>query len=108
MNRVRKTSASGIAAELVLALAGAAALVASATAIASAQSQKEIAVMLPAAGDPYFKLKACGYTEAGKQAGYDVKIYDAGGYGNLEPADFADPGCDSTQGQRHCACAGKF
>jgi ABC-type sugar transport system substrate-binding protein len=50
---------------------------------AAAQSQKEIAVMLPAAGDPYFKLKACGYTEAGKQAGYDVKIYDAGGYGNL-------------------------
>jgi ABC-type sugar transport system substrate-binding protein len=50
---------------------------------ASAQGQKEIAVMLPAAGDPYFKLKACGYTEAGKQAGYDVKIYDAGGYGNL-------------------------
>ena len=39
--------------------------------------------MLPAAGDPYFKLKACGYTGAGKQAGYDVKIYDAGGYGNL-------------------------
>ena len=39
--------------------------------------------MLPAAGDPYFKLKACGYVGAGKQAGYDVKIYDAGGYGNL-------------------------
>lgn len=50
----------------------------------AAQGQKEIAVMLPAAGDPYFKLKACGYTEAGKQAGYDVKIYDAGGYGNLD------------------------
>ncbi len=51
---------------------------------AAAQSQKEIAVMLPAAGDPYFKLKACGYIEAGKKAGYDVKIYDAGGYGNLD------------------------
>lgn len=50
---------------------------------AMAQGRKEIAVMLPAAGDPYFKLKACGYMEAGKQAGYDVKIYDAGGYGNL-------------------------
>ena len=50
---------------------------------AMAQGRKEIAVMLPAAGDPYFKLKACGYMEAGKQAGFDVKIYDAGGYGNL-------------------------
>ena len=83
MNRVKKTIASGIAAELVLTLAGAVALLASATATASAQSRKEIAVMLPAAGDPYFKLKACGYTEAGKQEGYDVKIYDAGGYANL-------------------------
>ena len=51
--------------------------------VSSAVEAKEIAVMLPAAGDPYFKLKACGYTEAGKAAGYDVKIYDAGGYGNL-------------------------
>ena len=67
----------------VLAIAGAAIFVVTSTAVASAQSQKEIAVMLPAAGDPYFKLKACGYTGAGKQAGYDVKIYDAGGYGNL-------------------------
>jgi ABC-type sugar transport system substrate-binding protein len=50
---------------------------------ASAQ-QKEIAVMLPAAGDPYFKLKAAGYIAAGKKLGYDVKIYDAGGYGNLQ------------------------
>lgn len=50
---------------------------------AQAQETKEIAVMLPAAGDPYFKLKSCGYIEAGKAAGYDVKIYDAGGYGNL-------------------------
>jgi ABC-type sugar transport system substrate-binding protein len=50
---------------------------------AMAQTHKEIAVLLPAAGDPYFKLKACGYLEAGRQAGYDVKIYDAGGYGNL-------------------------
>jgi ABC-type sugar transport system substrate-binding protein len=48
------------------------------------QTRKEIAVLLPAAGDPYFKLKACGYLEAGRQAGYDVKIYDAGGYGNLD------------------------
>lgn len=45
---------------------------------------KEVAVMLPAAGDPYFKLKSCGYIEEGKKAGYDVKIYDAGGYGNLD------------------------
>jgi ABC-type sugar transport system substrate-binding protein len=51
---------------------------------AMAQTHKEIAVLLPAAGDPYFKLKACGYLEAGRQAGYDVKIYDAGGYGNLD------------------------
>ena len=40
--------------------------------------------MLPAAGDPYFKLKAAGYVDAGKKLGYDVKIYDAGGYGNLQ------------------------
>ncbi len=46
--------------------------------------QKEIAVMLPAAGDPYFKLKASGYVYEGKKLGYDVKIYDAGGYGNLQ------------------------
>jgi ABC-type sugar transport system substrate-binding protein len=71
------------AARLVLAMSGAAACILTSPATVSAQSQKEIAVMLPAAGDPYFKLKACGYTEAGKQAGYDVKIYDAGGYGNL-------------------------
>jgi ABC-type sugar transport system substrate-binding protein len=57
---------------------------AAALALPAAAQGKEIAVMLPAAGDPYFKLKACGYTEAGKQAGYDVKIYDAGGYGNLD------------------------
>jgi ABC-type sugar transport system substrate-binding protein len=52
-------------------------------ATASAQ-QKEVAVMLPAAGDPYFKLKSAGYVKAGKKLGYDVKIYDAGGYGNLQ------------------------
>ena len=46
--------------------------------------QKEIAVMLPAAGDPYFKLKSGGYVAAGRKLGYDVKIYDAGGYGNLQ------------------------
>ena len=66
-----------------LALAGALSVVAASTLPEAAQG-KEIAVMLPAAGDPYFKLKACGYTEAGKAAGYDVKIYDAGGYGNLD------------------------
>ncbi len=65
------------------ALAGAAAVVLL-SALPAAAEPKEIAVMLPAAGDPYFKLKACGYLEAGKQAGYDVKIYDAGGYGNLD------------------------
>lgn len=51
--------------------------------VANSAEVKEIAVMLPAAGDPYFKLKSCGYTAAGKAAGYDVIIYDAGGYGNL-------------------------
>ena len=40
--------------------------------------------MLPAAGDPYFKLKASGYVDAGKKLGYDVTIYDAGGYGNFK------------------------
>ena len=50
---------------------------------ASAQ-EKEIAVMLPAAGDPYFKMKSYGYIDEGKKLGYDVKIYDAGGYGNLQ------------------------
>lgn len=71
------------AAELALALTAATAFAAASATVASAQDHKEIAVMLPAAGDPYFQLKACGYIEAGKQAGYDVKIYDAGGYGNL-------------------------
>jgi ribose transport system substrate-binding protein len=46
--------------------------------------EKEIAVMLPAAGDPYFKMKSFGYIDEGKKRGYDVKIYDAGGYGNLQ------------------------
>lgn len=49
----------------------------------AAQSKGEIAVMLPAAGDPYFKLKSFGYVDEGKKLGYDVIIYDAGGYGNL-------------------------
>jgi ribose transport system substrate-binding protein len=40
--------------------------------------------MLPAAGDPYFKMKAFGYVDEGKQRGYKVTIYDAGGYGNLQ------------------------
>jgi ribose transport system substrate-binding protein len=53
--------------------------------INSAMAQeKEIAVMLPAAGDPYFKMKAYGYIDEGKKAGYTVNIYDAGGYGNLQ------------------------
>jgi ABC-type sugar transport system substrate-binding protein len=50
---------------------------------AIAQSKGEIAVMLPAAGDPYFKLKSFGYVDEGAKLGYDVNIYDAGGYGNL-------------------------
>lgn len=51
---------------------------------AAAAQDKEIAVMLPAAGDPYFKMKSFGYIDEGKKLGYDVKIYDAGGYGNLQ------------------------
>jgi hypothetical protein len=51
---------------------------------AAIAQQKEIAVMLPAAGDPYFKLKAAGYVDAGKKLGYDVKIYDAGGTGTFK------------------------
>lgn len=83
MSLFRSCVGAKTATQLVLAATGAAAFVMGLTVAASAQGQKEIAVMLPAAGDPYFKLKACGYSEAGKQAGYDVKIYDAGGYGNL-------------------------
>jgi ABC-type sugar transport system substrate-binding protein len=75
---------AAIAERIALVLAGAMSVTVSSTAPAAAQGQKEIAVMLPAAGDPYFKLKSCGYVEAGKEAGYDVKIYDAGGYGNLD------------------------
>lgn len=66
----------------VIGLAAAAAIAGSAS-LAAAQD-KEIAVMLPAAGDPYFKLKSFGYIDEGKKLGYDVKIYDAGGYGNLQ------------------------
>ena len=51
---------------------------------AAAADEKEIAVMLPAAGDPYFKMKSFGYVDEGKKLGYKVKIYDAGGYGNLQ------------------------
>lgn len=51
---------------------------------AAAAEEKEIAVMLPAAGDPYFKMKAFGYIDEGKKLGYKVTIYDAGGYGNLQ------------------------
>ncbi len=84
MQILSRLVASNGAARMVIALAGAGSLAVTSPTCAAAQSQKEIAVLLPAAGDPYFKLKACGYLEAGKQAGYDVKIYDAGGYGNLD------------------------
>lgn len=50
----------------------------------AAADEKEIAVMLPAAGDPYFKMKAFGYVDEGKKRGYKVTVYDAGGYGNLQ------------------------
>lgn len=50
----------------------------------AAADEKEIAVMLPAAGDPYFKMKAYGYVDEGKKRGYKVTVYDAGGYGNLQ------------------------
>ena len=50
----------------------------------AAAQEKEIAVMLPAAGDPYFKMKSFGYIDEGRKRGYAVKIYDAGGYGNLQ------------------------
>lgn len=53
--------------------------------ISGARAQdKEIAVMLPAAGDPYFKMKSFGYIDQGEKSGYKVTIYDAGGYGNLQ------------------------
>lgn len=61
----------------------AAATIAGGLAAAAAQ-EKEIAVMLPAAGDPYFKMKAFGYVDEGKKLGYKVTVYDAGGYGNLQ------------------------
>ena len=50
----------------------------------AAADEKEIAVMLPAAGDPYFKMKAYGYVDEGKKRGYKVTVYDTGGYGNLQ------------------------
>jgi ABC-type sugar transport system substrate-binding protein len=59
------------------------ATIAGGIAVATAQ-EKEIAVMLPAAGDPYFKMKAYGYVDEGKKQGYKVTVYDAGGYGNLQ------------------------
>jgi len=83
MQFLRLVGMNGVV-RLSLTLAVAAALALTLTPPATAQAHKEIAVLLPAAGDPYFKLKACGYLEGGKQAGYDVKIYDAGGYGNLD------------------------
>ncbi len=49
-----------------------------------AAQDKEVVVMLPAAGAPYFKLKTYGYLNEGKKLGYKVSIYDAGGFGNLQ------------------------
>lgn len=49
----------------------------------AADKKLEIAVLLPAAGDPYFAMKSFGYVDEAKNLGVDVKIYDAGGYGNL-------------------------
>jgi ABC-type sugar transport system substrate-binding protein len=72
-----------LSAHLALALAVAVPLGIDSAGDAEAAENKEVAVMLPAAGDPYFKLKSCGYIQAGKSLGYEVKIYDAGGYGNL-------------------------
>jgi len=77
MNPIRKTMLTMVAS----ALAAAAFWVPASPVLAQ---QKEIAVMLPAAGDPYFKMKSYGYIDEGKKLGYDVKIYDAGGYGNLQ------------------------
>lgn len=53
------------------------------TALAAANEPIDVAVLLPAAGDPYFKLKSCGYLAEGKELGAKVTLYDAGGYGNL-------------------------
>ena len=50
---------AAIAERIALVVAGAMSVTVSSTAPAAAQGQKEIAVMLPAAGDPYFKLKSC-------------------------------------------------
>jgi ABC-type sugar transport system substrate-binding protein len=74
MRATRKGIISGIAA----------AIIASVLAWPAVAQNKEVAVMLPAAGDPYFKMKSYGYIDEGKKRGYDVKIYDAGGYGNLQ------------------------
>ena len=49
----------------------------------TAQGKLQVAVFLPAAGDPYFKLKSCGYFAGGKKFGAGVTLFDAGGYGNL-------------------------
>ncbi|MGR3570204.1 sugar ABC transporter substrate-binding protein [Brevirhabdus sp.] len=68
----------GVGLALGAALAGAAGVT------GALAQEKEIAVMLPAAGDPYFKMKSYGYIEEGKKRGYKVEIYDAGGYGNLQ------------------------
>jgi len=49
----------------------------------AADKKLEIAVLLPAAGDPYFAMKSFGYVDEAKNLGVEVKIYDAGGYVNL-------------------------
>ncbi|MCK7615722.1 sugar ABC transporter substrate-binding protein [Roseibium sediminicola] len=46
--------------------------------------EREIAVLLPAAGAPYFRMKAYGYVDEAKQHGFKVSIFDAGGFGNLQ------------------------
>ncbi len=84
MGMVGKLARVNRRSQLALGLMGAAGFALAWSAPAMSQGHKEIAVLLPAAGDPYFKLKACGYLKAGKQAGYEVEIYDAGGYGNLD------------------------
>lgn len=80
---MRHTRKKVFGSRLAIALALSIPLGLAAVSVPNTAEAKEIAVMLPAAGDPYFKLKACGYKAAGKAAGYDVIIYDAGGYGNL-------------------------
>ena len=62
IRQVKREKVSRIAGAALAALAGLLLTEASASA-----QQKEIAVILPAAGDPYFKQKAAGYGDAGKK-----------------------------------------